>query len=230
MNFYRSTFPRKNTFIAVVHVENPEQALRNARIAEYEGADGIFLINHNINYKLLLDCYDYIRDELPNLWIGLNCLDLGRQAVAVIPKDTKGLWVDNVGIIEGARDPVYEARRFNDLCSKMDWHGIYFGGIAFKYQALVKDVARVAKLATQFMDVVTTSGFGTGMAADINKIRIIKEAIGDHPLALASGVTPKNVNEYMPYVDCFLVATGVSDSYTELNPNRVYELAKALRV
>ena len=77
MSSFTSTFPGKHTFLAVVHVEGGIQALRNARIAEQEGANGIFLINHSIPHNSLIECYQEVREQLPDFWIGLNCLDLG---------------------------------------------------------------------------------------------------------------------------------------------------------
>ena len=220
--------------MVVVHVEGGAQALRNALIAKNEGADGIFLINHSIPYSSLIECYLMIKKKLPDFWIGLNCLDLGGLAVKFIPKDTEGLWVDNAGIsennssLEGAFS-VGEAKKFDKLRQTSGWKGIYFGGVAFKYQNPISNVRGAAKIATSFVDVVTTSGEGTGMEASISKIREMRMGVGDFPLALASGVTPKNVHIYKPYVDCFLVATGISDSHTELNRSKVRALVKALK-
>ncbi len=227
MSTFKSIFPGKHAFLAVVHVEGEVQALRNAKIAEQEGADGIFLINHSVPSNNLIECYHAVQEQLPKFWIGLNCLDLGRSAVDVIPKQTSGLWVDNAGINESA-EPVAGAQEFADLRKKSGWQGLYFGGVAFKYQGEITDVAKVARLSVPFVDVITTSGAGTGKAADIAKIRKMKEAIGDHPLAIASGITPENVGEYMPHADCFLVATGISDSHAELNPVQVRALAEAI--
>ena len=47
------------------------------------------------------------------------------------------------------------------------------------------------------------------MRADSSKIEIFRKAIGDKPMALASGITPENVMTYHE-VDCFLVATGIN--------------------
>src|ERR1035437_6674807 len=141
MSTFRKVFKGKHTFLAVVHVEGGSQALRNARIAEQEGADGIFLINHSISYASLIECYERIRELLPSFWIGLNCLDLGMSAVSYIPKDTAGLWIDNAGISEEP-NPVVGAQEFARLRRDSGWYerGIYFGGVAFKYQGHIKDV------------------------------------------------------------------------------------------
>jgi uncharacterized protein len=224
---FRKIFPKKHVFLAVIHVESIEQAERNIKIAAAGGADGVFLINHSIHHMALLVCHEVLRRAVPNFWTGLNCLDIGMSAVDFIPKDTNGLWVDNAAIIEDLERQL-GAEKFAEIRQTSGWQGLYFGGVAFKGQRAVTDYARVAKLAMPYVDVITTSGKGTGIAADVSKIRQMKQAIGSHPLAIASGITPENVQEYMPYADCFLVATGVSDSHTELNPERVRQLAQAL--
>lgn len=227
MSAYRKNFPGQHTFLPVVHVEATEQALRNAKIAADNGADGVFLINHHLLYLDLIEIYQIVRAALPGFWIGLNCLDLGRSAIDHILPETDGLWVDDAGITEGEK-PTAVASEFVNRRRIRGWPGLYFGGVAFKYQKEIKDVATAARLACSYMDVVTTSGAGTGEAADVEKISLMKEAMGDHPLAIASGTTPKNVQEYMPYADCFLVATGISDSHTELNPKLVRAFADEL--
>ena len=226
MSTFRTVFRGKHTFLAVVHVEGTMQAERNAAIAADGGADGIFLINHSIPYQSLLDCYQKLVEKFPGFWVGLNCLDIGMSAVSAIPQKTAGLWVDNAGFDRGVGGP--EAEMFEDLRKKSGWNGIYFGGVAFKGQQPVADVARAAKAAVSHVDVITTSGSGTGFAPSVEKIRRMKYDIIDHPIAIASGMTPENVALFMPYADCFLVATGISDSHIELNPARVRAFSKAL--
>lgn len=233
MNAYRAQFPRHNTFLAVIHVENRVQALRNVSVALDEGADGVFLINHRIPADQLHICYNAVREVFPVEWIGLNWLDLSPiHGLDMMRLSMNGMWIDNADIQEDA-DKTAMVIRFAD--KRKEWERrmsrsfLLFGGVAFKYQRRVKNLERAAKLATPFIDVITTSGEGTGIAADIEKIRVMKRAIGEHPLAIASGITPENVLSYMEYADCFLVATGVSDSHTELNPARVRKLASIVR-
>jgi uncharacterized protein len=223
---YRQTFKNSHTFLAVVHVEDYFQALRNARVAQDNGADGIFLINHDVPSDYLFDCYKKIKKGIPDFWIGLNCLDLGMTALGVIPQTTSGLWVDNSGVQDGDTS---SAEMFDDGRRESGWQGLYFGGVAFKGQARVQHLEEVTLSALPFMDVITTSGKGTGVAAEVSKVQRMKSVMMKHPLAVASGITPENVSEYMPHVDCFLVATGVSDSHTELNPLRVRALAERIK-
>jgi predicted TIM-barrel enzyme len=206
-----------------------EQALRNTRIAQEAGADGVFLINHGSSHQDLLEVYTQVTAQFPGFWIGLNCLDLRPEEVFHhIPTATDGVWVDNAMIREDCQGQP-DAQAVRDIQKHLGWEGIYFGGVAFKYQREVRDLVAAARTATSFMDVVTTSGPGPGQAALPEKIRIMKEAIEDHPLAIASGVTPENVHDYLPFTDCFLVATGISRSFEELDPARVRLLVDRVR-
>lgn len=229
MSTYRSVFPKSNTLLIVIHAENPIQVIYNARIAKEGGADGIFLINHQIPAQLLLNCFAEVKQSFPDLWVGLNCLNLHHsETLAVLPHGANGIWIDNAGISEEEPNPVRIAQDVAKARNVYKHRGLYFGGVAFKYQGPTRDPARAAKLAIPFVDIVTTSGNGTGIAASIKKIRLMKEAIGTHPLAIASGITPENVTEYMEFADCFLVATGVSYSHTKLNPSLVQKLAQII--
>jgi len=231
---YREVFKKPHVFLAVIHVLNIKQALRNVRIAIENGADGVFLIDHNRSYNELLFTYFRVRADFPSAWIGLNFLDLNRnQALQKLPNGANGLWVDDGGIYEGIANGKVtyrssEAENFLKLRTASGWPGIYFGGVAFKGQSIVTNPAMAASHAMNSIDVVTTSGISTGRAANYEKVQDMKDAIGDHPLALASGITPENVLEYTLYTDCFLVSTGVSNSPHELNPARVRKLADTL--
>jgi uncharacterized protein len=80
------------------------------------------------------------------------------------------------------------------------------------------------------MEVVTTSGPGTGRAPELEKIKIMGEAAKQcgRGLAIASGVTPENVAQFMPYATHILVATGVSQSFQELDFGRMKLLVEAI--
>lgn len=213
----------------VVHVESLDQALRNAEIAHGAGCDGVFLINHLGGHSDLLVIHHAVSAEFPGWWIGLNCLDLAPwQVFGLIGIEVDGVWVDNAGIDERAETQV-TAELIAEARNESGWPGLYFGGVAFKYQRPVADLERAAILATRYMDVVTTSGRGTGQSAHVDKIQTMKQAIGDFPLAIASGITPENINRYLGIADCFLVATGISKSWSELAPDRVGDLVRRAR-
>lgn len=230
MDRYRQVFPGRHTVLPVIHVESQEQALRNARIARDAGADGVFLISHGMmTSRALLELQAVVADAQPGWWVGVNCLSMKPDQVfaAVSPK-VDGVWTDNAGIDEGKAEQPYPAK-VAALQRERAPNCLYFGGVAFKYQREVEDVEAACKLASQYMDVVTTSGSGTGSAANVEKIQRMKQAMGTVPLAIASGITPENVGDYLPHADSFLVATGISLTFSELDPARTLALVKKVR-
>ena len=113
-----------------------------------------------------------------------------------------------------------------------------FGGSAFKYQwsedNLTTDSERLiaeARRSEARCHVVTTSGPGIEREAKLEKIKTMKAAI-TKPLAMASGVNIDNVRSYLPYIDCFLVATGISkdDESDTLDPEKVKQLAEIIHI
>ena len=215
MPSFKEIFPNKRAVLPVVHVETTRQTLENTYIAKKAQADGVFLISMTgASYKELLEIHKKVRQEFPDFWIGVNCLDLHVAFVFEhLSQGVSGVWTDNSGISElmEAQDVakmVKEEREYSR------WKGLYFGGVVFKYQRPVKDVALAARIAKNYMDVVTTSGSATGVAAKIEQIKLMKEAIGDHPLAIASGLTPENVRDY-EMADAYLVASSLLKPGTE---------------
>lgn len=224
-NRIMKAFGRSKIFLPVIHVVNKEQTLQNVTIAIEAQADGIFLINHNIHAGELVSVFRAVKNNFPDLWIGINFLDLYREdsAATTINIGADGLWTDDAGVYEGMTNaPISRDRLLGQ------WKGLYFGGVAFKYQKKVDDVASVAKLAIDAVDAITTSGTRTGTAPNVDKISSMREAIGNFPMAIASGITVENVKKFLPYNDCFLVATGISFNHTELDPKKTQLLSSSI--
>ena len=225
--------------LPVVHVLDKEQAIRNVRIAIQEGAQGVFLINHDFHHNQLVPIIRSVRETFLYVWLGVNFLgvsgsqafpilgDLASQGVAV-----DAYWADNAHVDERVSlDQQETATAISRVRRESDWKGLYFGGTAFKMQRTVADdkVGVAASLATHFMDVVTTSGSATGVAANMDKIRAMRASCGDAAMAIASGITPANASDYIPYVDCFLVATGVSGDFYNFDPIKLRSLIHICR-
>lgn len=229
MSRYRRRFPGGHTVFPVIHVESVEQACRNAAVARDCGADGVFLIRHGESDRPLLEVHAAVVRRQPDWWVGLNCLEWSpEETFAAISPQVSGVWVDNAGIEESREEQPY-ADRVNAARQARVPDCLYFGGVAFKYQRSVDDLEAACLRAVGRMDVVITSGLGTGHAADVDKIRRMKRALGTHPLAIASGITPENIADYLPHADSFLVATGIGRTFTELDPVRTRGLIDRVR-
>lgn len=214
-------------FYPVIHVDTKEQSLRNLEICVNAGADGAFLINHEISAMNLDMIFMKCREIHPIFFLGLNYLDLSpTQAMGSVRVHMSALWVDNASIVEGQDEQPY-AQNVLDIKDNevFPWNGQYFGGVAFKYQAPVKDLEKVCLIAKNYMDVVCTSGPGTGKAADVAKLMRMKSVLDQTPLAVASGISIDNVLDYKDCVDIFMVASSISLDHANLDPEKTKALA-----
>ncbi len=205
--------------VPVIHVLDVAQTSHNIDIALDAGVPRVLLINHDFPVEQFLPIVRETRKRYPDLWIGLNFLAVtGEHAFPVLGELEKegcridAYWADDACIDEHATvQDQTQANRIQEVRENSGWQGFYLGGTCFKKQREVspQHYGVSAELATHFMDAVCTSGVATGIEADTGKIEIFRERIGEHVLALASGITPENAAVYAD-VDCFMVATGIN--------------------
>ncbi|MGB0505291.1 MAG: adenine phosphoribosyltransferase [Pikeienuella sp.] len=223
--------------LPVIHVLDTPRTLRNVEILLEAGAPGCFLINHDFAPDQFQPIIRETRDAFPSLWLAINYLAVtGKYAFPMLAElqaegcQVDAYWADDACIDEDGEN--LEAKAIAEARANSGWSGLYFGGTAFKKQRHVSPdrYADAAREACPFMDVVTTSGVATGQQADIGKIETFRAAIGDKPMALASGVSPENAVDYAD-VDCFMVATGISKpgEFYDIDPVLLAELMAITR-
>lgn len=218
--------------LPVIHVLDGARTRRNVEILLEAGAQGCFLINHDFEPEKFLPIIRDTRGAFPSLWMAVNFLSVtGKDAFPVLGNlqaegcQVDAYWADDACIDEDGVNE--EARAIAVSRENSGWEGLYFGGTAFKKQRKVAPdrYGDAAREACPFMDVITTSGVATGQQADMGKIEAFRSAIGDRPMALASGISPENAHSYAD-VDCFMVATGINKSgnFYDIDPGRLAEL------
>ncbi len=233
MNAVASVFSKPRVFLPVIHACNIRQVEKSFVQAVEGGADGVFLINQGgMAPPKILEVILGLRKGRHEFFYGVNFLGMDPLHVAAHLKaypEIQGLWADNAGVnLTDLETTEKQHKAFQGI----NWGGLYFGGTAFKYQrevplANVKETARLASISG--VNVVTTSGPGTGQPPTAEKLRLMREGLGpDHALAVASGITPENVGEFVPYADAFLVATGIEESFGHFDPDRLKALADAI--
>lgn len=230
-------FARQKVFFPVIHVVDRENALKNAEIAIEANVDGIFLISHGyFNHESLISLGKEIKQLYPQLWIGYNFLDLKTKHVFETLDNLNffpdGIWIDNsmVGITGLENDLEHSNEQLNKYI-RNGFSGIYFGGVAFKYQKQPYSLSEACKESNGRMDVITTSGKGTGLAADINKIKTMHKTSSEihMPLAIASGIDISNVDEFLPYIDAFLVSSSISINHRDLDMEKTKTLCNKIK-
>lgn len=229
-----SFFPgRTRLFLPVIHILNDfdvSHACAQVRVAVDNGADGVFLIQGEAStegrsYSGLPIVFAAVRAQWPDLWVGLNFM--APDPLPHVPATCNALWLDkgialgpdleNVEVSQKLECLLADrARGVNDL-----WKGLVFVGFFFKgsrrsfapdcsAQDQASLVAAAAKeLATLGPAVVCcTSGPGTGNPLELDRALMYRNAVAG-PIAVASGVTIDNVDGLLPFVDAFMVATGI---------------------
>lgn len=206
----------------MVHTKSEKGVWSSIESALKADVDGVFLINQCMSWEEIGDLIRVIRREAPGLWVGANFLGCSITETLQRYGDVlDGLWTDSsTGV------------RSTEVLSK--WRekgGLWFGGVCFKYQADENGdlayIKRECQRVESIMDVVTTSGVGTGEAASLLKVADFRLALGSRPLAIASGVTIDNVKDYSN-VDAFLVATGVEKSFGVFDDRKLRTLSSLI--
>jgi predicted TIM-barrel enzyme len=223
--------------LPVIHVLDSDRTCKNVEVLLEAGAQGCFLINHDFEPEKFLPIICDTRKAFPSLWMAVNFLAVtGEHAFPVLGQlqadgcQVDAYWADDACIDEDGANA--EAKRIAAARDISGWDGLYFGGTAFKKQREV-DPSRygdAAREACPFMDVITTSGVATGQEADLGKIETFRAAIGDRPMALASGISPENACAYSD-VDCFMIATGINElgNFYDIDPVRLADLMAITR-
>jgi len=213
----------------VVHVNTRPQAVEQAGIAFEAGADGVYLIDHygRRGPEYLSDTFEDVQKANPGRFVGVNFLGLagpdytldflkGEREKGYISRYPDAIWFDNsfVGVGKGMLVALEATKQMRQ--EDRDLRRIQLlGGVSFKYtQTYTEDptIARmVTRVAAPYLDVVTTSGPGTGMAPTPGKIHAMKAAANEagKQLAVASGVDAANLASYGGSIDQVLVASSV---------------------
>ena len=200
--------------IPVIHMINENQVLTNVETCLSCGIEKVFIINHQTTSEELIKCAKRVKETYPTLWVGINMLDKYVEDAILYEFGFDGLWCDQSIKLED-----YKYRKFE---------GMLFTGLAFKYQPQPKDIELACKESILTSDVSTTSGPGTGRAADINKILELRKHLGEHPMAIASGVNVDNIKNYKDVVDYLLVASSITSKSEIIYKERLLELLDGL--
>lgn len=208
----------------VVHIgENLNEAARQAHIAHELGAKGVYLIDHHNgsrDTRPLFQLVNAIKTEDASRYVGVNILGFGPEAaIRHISEEFEegddlqfvpdSLWNDDMR--HGRLDPM-QAMRLKSFRPELADLSIH-GGVAFKYTRTFTEDPETASAEVTVLkdtvDVVTTSGAGTGTPPSVEKIAAMKQAIGEQKLAVASGISLDNIHKYQGILDQILVASSV---------------------
>ena len=209
-------FGKKKIFLPVVHVVTMDQVKKNIEILSRLDIQGCWIINHSCSDDIFSMAYNFIKTDYPKLWVGINYLS-GNPLdpinfclkYSIYPN---GFWFDNIGVLD---DNIKVAEYITKIIKSNNFDNVLiFGSICFKYQIQPKNVSLTTQNAMNFVDIITTSGKGTGQeheVADINKFNLMKSICDGHNyLAVASGISESNILNIIESVDIFMVNSSIA--------------------
>lgn len=212
----------------VIHLSTPELAYRNAEIAAACGCSGVVVIHMDGRDDEIDAVAVEIKTRIPALKVGANYLTLPAH-LALKRSVALGLdatWADAPGVrSEGIDEAMQQA--LQPLLQANPKH-LFFGSVAFKYQPVDADPPAAARNALALGMIPTTSGMATGVAPESSKLAGMRAAIGDAPLAVASGITADNATELGRFLTHILVSTGISKSFHEFDEQSLQRLVACL--
>jgi len=232
VNKYREVFGSKKVLLPVIYAQNYGQVIENIKIANGEGADGVFLVNHGkVTAGEMIGFLVEARKLFPYLWIGVNFLDLSTSDVfRCMPPFVKGLWVSDALVYDVFSHGCAAPEVYNIMVQGgVGCDAVYFGGVPFM-QKVQTEVAMMADYARKFVDVIVMSSDTTGRQSSAEKVQVVHSAIDGHPIAFAGEMTVESVKPYTDFVDCFLVTAGlgVEGELFNLNYKKVFAFANLL--
>lgn len=225
-------FPNPHSLFIALHAKNLQDALTRAEVAYDNGADGVALVTHVMEPRHGVDALEAIKNKFPHKQAIINILQFKPLQVfhSIHDRGIDGIRTDNALIqwVDRVREKDYDhADNFQQAQDLFDKELLYIWPFNFKHQRQIpeEEMWKAIIQAKRYLDVITTSGKWTGYSADASKVAFIKQLAGEHPVGLASGLTPENFETYQDHHDLSIVATWVSDLDDNLIPARIRKLA-----
>jgi len=206
--------------LPVLSCYTTEQFMKNiGTLLSHSVIDGVWIESANCTSDVLHEVIAAFKITYPGRWIGINLIGETFMAVVEFLKKSTpdGIWMDRSYLTDADYQTL--PNLILDFFHRSGWTGLYFGGVLFKYvNTQVADEDKLCQNAREYMDVLTTSGVGTGIAIDKEKLIKIKSSVGDKQVvAVASGITAENIDIIKDYCDIYMLRTAIVDKNDDVD-------------
>lgn len=212
----------------VIHYLDRNTTFEQVGVARACGADGVFLINHGkASDAELVKVAHEAKQANADFRIGINLLSESPifATLEAIKVGLDMVWADDMGVdSSGLNNTGLTMSNLAFQHPEID----LFASVAFKYRPTEPHPSMAAEKALRAGFIPTTSGAGTGLAPEIDKIERMSSAV-EGRLAIASGMSPYNVAHYAGHLSYILVATGVAIDAYRIAPDKLNKLIDSAR-
>lgn len=222
---FRDVFSRRKSILAMIHVfeggleEQRAQALEDLnRLQPY--VDGVIVENYDIGYldanrttvEMAMRIMDITATVVAksSIPVGVNLLpnDYWQALAIAASTGARFIQLDHVtGEFVGCQSVDPDDYRMH----RQDFPNvIVLGGVQPKYYELVDPltpIAQAAATAVSLADAIVVTGVETGRETSLDDLRIVREAIGEQPLLVGSGLSAKNARAQLSIADGAIVGS-----------------------
>lgn len=216
---FADIFPTPKSVIGVIHLKGSgdqdikDRARREIDLYVSGGLNGIIFEDYFGSYPYLEWALDYASHSALPVPYGVNCLNFDSLCFRLAREYACDfLQLDSVVGHVKPRDEASLDAFFS--VERPSCKALVMGGVRFKYQPVLSEhtVEEDLLTARRRCDAVCVTGDGTGMQAPLEKIRSFRNALGDFPLVICSGLNDENCAEQLRIADAAVVGSFFKDT------------------
>ncbi|MDP3728765.1 MAG: BtpA/SgcQ family protein, partial [bacterium] len=195
-------FFHNTPIFAMLHLAggNPlRQALEELTIFEEEGVDGVIVENYHADVRCVEETLRTIQKRETKLEVGVNVLP-NNYNMAFSFANKYGCSFIQLDYVAGSYTRAVDGIDLGKYISaKGNTLTFTLGGVWPKYYTPVlgSDLEKDLRKGMERAEAIVVTGEGTGMKTPMDKIQKFRKVLGDYPLVIGAGLTPKNAREQL---------------------------------
>lgn len=215
-------FGKKQPILAMLHLKGIddedifERAKKEISLYYDNGVDAVIVENYFGNYYHMEKVLEFLSEKYKDYIYGVNCLNMDVMGFELaMAHGAKFVQLDSVaGHLKPRDDHSFEA--FINMYRKRA-NLFVLGGVRFKYQPYLsgKSLEEDLNTAKKRCDAIVVTGDHTGEETDLGKIKMFREILGDYPMIIGAGVSPRNAKEQMQYADGAIVGSYLKENFID---------------
>ena len=190
-----------------------DRAIREIKLYTENGVHAVVVENYFGKTKHVEMVLEYLYKNHPDIVYGVNVLDDDQLGFELANKyHAKFIQLDSVA----GHLTIEEDKKFHQFITehRKNSNALVLGGVRFKYQPYKsgRTLEEDLTIGMTRCDGIVVTSETTSQETDINKIKSFKEIIGDFPLFVGAGITPKNIATQFQIVDGGVVGSYFKDT------------------
>ena len=211
---FAQRFSQRPAFLPVIYTSDAERALWTVDKVITAGADGVFLVSHGVGYQRLLRAAQTARSNHPQLFIGVNCVDLRPQDIICrLPNGIDAVWCNETRTSKDCSSALAAIRQARQ---QTGWTGYFFMDLALN-SGREADSASGGPAA--LLDSVSGLTITANDPADLTPERLaaVRRRFSHQVIALAGINSPATLHKLVGQLDCVMASASRDNGLEQLD-------------